>query len=390
MPFAVRWFLGVLLSPALTPPVIWQTCCGKSAPKMAELSELSEEAQRIEATAERLIAANRAPRKRGRKPKTTCGSYAQSWLERHPRPKQSTNDCYANAVYGFRVEFAGRDLAEIDVPTALEWAQRNRWRLTAVRAMFSDARREGLISANPFMELRLPGSPGRKRIEIITEAELDRILALCEQVWPGEFGQRFRAAIEFAALVCLRPSEMFGLDRSDIEPETVHIRRQFHCGRITSPKNGEERDVYLPPRAAAAIERLPRGLRCPLTGGEILFVGRMGKRIRQSSLNTYWKPVRAAFRAELSPDRAAALGNGALDFYALRHVGATYLVERGVESWIVARQLGHKDGGRLVERTYGHPRDELARERLRAAYAELDQIRPQTPLGKASNGRPSV
>jgi hypothetical protein len=36
----------------------------------------------------------------------------------------------------------------------------------------------------------------------------------------------------------------------------------------------------------------------------------------------------------------------------------------------VAVQLGHRDGGALVMSTYGHPSDDAARERLRAAFGQ--------------------
>ena len=42
----------------------------------------------------------------------------------------------------------------------------------------------------------------------------------------------------------------------------------------------------------------------------------------------------------------------------LRHFFATYCIEQGVDIPTVSRWLGHKDGGMLAMRTYGHLRDE--------------------------------
>ena len=42
----------------------------------------------------------------------------------------------------------------------------------------------------------------------------------------------------------------------------------------------------------------------------------------------------------------------------LRHFFATYCIEQGVDIPTVSRWLGHKDGGVLAMRTYGHLRDE--------------------------------
>jgi hypothetical protein len=43
-------------------------------------------------------------------------------------------------------------------------------------------------------------------------------------------------------------------------------------------------------------------------------------------------------------------------------------VERGCTSGDVAIQLGHQDGGRLVQTLYGHPEHDNARARLLASW----------------------
>lgn len=47
-----------------------------------------------------------------------------------------------------------------------------------------------------------------------------------------------------------------------------------------------------------------------------------------------------------------------LRIHDLRHFFATYALESGVDVPVVSRWLGHKDGGVLVLRTYGHLRDQ--------------------------------
>jgi integrase len=42
----------------------------------------------------------------------------------------------------------------------------------------------------------------------------------------------------------------------------------------------------------------------------------------------------------------------------LRHLFATRCIESGVDIPTVSRWLGHKDGGALAMKTYGHLRDE--------------------------------
>jgi integrase len=47
-----------------------------------------------------------------------------------------------------------------------------------------------------------------------------------------------------------------------------------------------------------------------------------------------------------------------LRIHDLRHFFATYALECGVDVLTVSKWLGHKDGGVLVLRTYGHLRDD--------------------------------
>jgi integrase len=315
--------------------------------------------------------------------KETVATFAERWMRDFPRPKESTEDRYRSDAQRFAAEFGERKLHEITVPEARRYAQRRRHDLGALRAMFSDARKDGLVLSNPFSELGIPKGPGRREIVAVTEEEFHRLADLALAAHGKEFGPVFRAIVLFAGTTTMRPGEIFGLDVADVDfaAEVIHVRRQFHKRRISPPKNGKPRKLpYLPPLAAEAIRSMPRRVPkaiCDVTGGEILFCGKEGGRISASTLSAYWKPVRVAFETTLSTQRRSELTQvkGTLDFYSLRHLGATQMIERGVESWIVARMMGHEDGGRLAERVYGHPRDEVARERLRQAFAEPTQLR---------------
>lgn len=67
--------------------------------------------------------------------------------------------------------------------------------------------------------------------------------------------------------------------------------------------------------------------------------------------------------AMASPRRAlhsacAALGLPDMRVHDLRHFFATWCIESGVDIPTVAKWLGHKDGGALAMKTYGHVRDD--------------------------------
>jgi integrase len=60
-----------------------------------------------------------------------------------------------------------------------------------------------------------------------------------------------------------------------------------------------------------------------------------------------------------SMDRAAKIvGMERITHHDLRHLFATICIESGVDIPTVSRWLGHKDGGALAMKVYGHLRDE--------------------------------
>jgi integrase len=69
------------------------------------------------------------------------------------------------------------------------------------------------------------------------------------------------------------------------------------------------------------------------------------------------------------PTPPGAQGGRDVDLYGLRHACATLLLERGLTPADVAVQLGHTDGGRLVQILYGHLEEERALDRLLMAFS---------------------
>jgi hypothetical protein len=81
----------------------------------------------------------------------------------------------------------------------------------------------------------------------------------------------------------------------------------------------------------------------------------------------YWHPIRCAF------------GQPGMDLYELRHFcGSYHLNDLQLAPQDVAHQLGHTDGGVLVQKLYGHASAELARRRIADAYR-----RPVEPAEQA-------
>jgi integrase len=295
-----------------------------------------------------------ASRRRGAGARLTCGEFAERWLREYRREAAATRRNYGYGLQRFVADFGGVRLADLDRPSARAWAlQQPQSNVRTVRAMLNDAINDGLHPGpNPFANLRLEQPRGRKDLTALTQDELHQLADVALMVH-GEYGPTLRAMILFGGYVGLRPGELFALERSDVGDDEVTIRQNLDgTGALKLPKNGKPRVVILPPPAREALLDVPARLDVPW-----LFVSKGGRQFRKSTLLYYWNPVRAAF------------GRPGMDFYELRHFCATHLLELGVSHADVAVQLGHTDGGALVMSTYGHPSEDLARERLKRAYS---------------------
>jgi len=319
--------------------------------------------------AARLAESELAARK-GKGGDTTVAQFAARWLDLHPRQKQSTNVGYAQQVRPFVDRHGTLRLRDVTVDVALEWALERRWTLGGVRAMFSDARRRGLVDTNPFTNLRLRGSRGRKDIHVLTRAEVDDLAACAHEVWSGEVAHTLHGLVSMAAFVGMRPGELYGLRWSDVDlrNDEIHVRRQYSKASRTFelPKNGKHRDIALTGPAKAALQEMPR----PLDADELVFRASRGGPITGRVQHYYWHPIRCRF------------GKPSMDLYELRHFCASWLFnDLALLAQDVAHQLGHTDGGALVQRLYGHPSERLARDRIKRATG--GSLAPVTALPEA-------
>lgn len=208
---------------------------------------------------------------------------------------------------------------------------------------------------------------------VLTRDELDALARLARRMSGERFGPEVAALILWAAYTCMRPGETFAARFSLLEGDTYDLRRQFNStlGRETVPKHNSSGMIYVPEPAQRAVLDKPRRL-----GDDLIFRSKRGRQFRQESLHRVWAPVRDAFTATL-PDahhlreRLAADPEDRLDFYELRHFGASYMLNvLALEPWVIAEQLRHSDGGALVLELYGHPDRAEAIRRIRRAYTD--------------------
>ncbi len=293
-----------------------------------------------------------ATERRAASGRETVGSFAARWMKDYPRHRESTRRHNSERVVAFAAEHERRRVDSITVDEARAWAHAHKSQLPALRAMFNDARRSGMIVVNPFAGLGIERSRGRRDLpsEWLTLRDID---ALCQGARDvhGDYGSTMAAIITFAAHTGMRPGELFALEHADLGGDTLTVKRaaDSRTRTITAPKNGRARTIVYPEAARAAVEQAAR------MHHALVFTTPQGRPFWASSFHYVWNPVRCA------------VGRPGMAFHELRHFCATRLLELALTPADVAVQLGHTDGGALVMSTYGHPSERAARARISAA-----------------------
>lgn len=288
----------------------------------------------------------------------TVEQWARIWLSDYARPAPATQQTYRYAVEQIKRELGKLRLSELDRPRARKLA--NQWpRNTSrvARTMWADGVRDGLCEVNPWTNLRLETPKGRKDIDALTEDEIAALADVAERTH-GDYGLEVRAIVVTLGYTGMRPGELCALRRADLDwqrGEIVVSRSLDGTGREKRPKNGKARKIVLAPQAAEAIRSVPE-----LLGSPYVFHSSRGHRLTKGTLAYAWRLVAAAWRQA---------GGRDIDLYELRHACATLLLERGLTPADVAAQLGHTDGGRLVQVLYGHPSEDAALDRVRMALS---------------------
>ena len=202
-----------------------------------------------------------------------------------------------------------------------------------LRAILALAIESGAVYSNPAAAIkRAKVIP--KRLELPNLELFDRFvnaIADCN----GRYSRDCANLVRFLAYGGFRLGEAANVTWQDCD---------FAKGKIvvrgdpeTGTKNREIREVPMIPDMQALLERLS-----------------VENRSRQPTDRVM--PVK---EAGIAMTRAAKLvGMSRITHHDLRHLFATRCIEAGVDIPTVSRWLGHKDGGALAMKTYGHLRDE--------------------------------
>ncbi|MFF1406497.1 tyrosine recombinase XerC [Streptomyces sp. NPDC058294] len=254
-------------------------------------------------------------------------AYADKWVEERELAPL-TRDLYRYLLDKHLAAFADSDLDldEITAPRIREW-RAERLRVTGAKTITAKAYRllkaimetavdDELIARNP---CRIKGAGKEKAAErrIATVAQVD---ALAEAV-----GMRWRLMVYLGAYGPMRPEELAGLRRRDVDLDNLRVRV-----RLAEPERMNGRRVQGDTKSEAGTRTviLPAFLRRELgwhlesfaePGPDgLLFVGEKGAPFRRSTFGRRWRKAR----------EIAGMPEG-FRFYDLRHTGHTLSTRSG-------------------------------------------------------------
>jgi integrase len=204
-------------------------------------------------------------------------------------------------------------------------AQRYNNELGALRMVFDFAIREGFLAENPAKPVERARIP-KVKILIPTREQFAAIVSRLREL-KNEEAALF---LELLAYSGMRVHEAASLRWDEID----YANNVFHVtGGEYGTKNGDHRTVPLFPALKALLERTPR------------IEGRPTVAMIQQCKLSY-------------SDACKHLNLPHFTHHSLRHFFVSNAIEAGIDFKAIADWVGHKDGGILVAKTYGHLRQE--------------------------------
>jgi integrase len=267
--------------------------------------------------------------------------HLQADLNLKPRSKEYREE-RINALLKSWPDLKTKDVRQISKHNCQEWARRFGQDCSSIafnntigtlRQILDVAVESGARYDNPARDLK------RKKVKV-RRPELpsqDQFIRFVETIETSGRSSCYQAAelVRFLAFGGFRKSEAAHVKWADcnFEKGTITVRGD----PLTGTKNSEIREVPMIPDMLELLTRL---------------------KIERKN-DTPENHVMKAKECQISMDKAAkVLTLPRVTHHDLRHLFATRCIESGVDIPTVSRWLGHKDGGALAMKVYGHLRDQ--------------------------------
>jgi len=187
------------------------------------------------------------------------------------------------------------------------------------------------------------------------------MISIAREITPPSFA----AYLELGCLSAARPGELDALRWPWVrfEDDEIEIREQWNVKvrKFTEPKYGPY-TIALVGRARRLLSNLPRDS----VESPFVFITNRGHHYTPSSRHHHRNRVRCS----------VGLPDMTLDLATRHYFGSYALNVLELEPHVIAEQLGHRDGGRLVVELYGHPDKARARRRIREAFDTVGNVTP--------------
>ena len=225
--------------------------------------------------------------------------------------------------------------------------------LVALRNVLKAAVEAGHLRELPrFPKIKTP-PPARRHL--MSPAEFDRLLACCLAPKPDgqpltKNGEQLRDFLRLLAYTGCREQEGLGLRWAHVDFEGRRIfigadenftASAMHIGTGGTSKNRGSRSLDFNPQLESLLREL-HVRRAPDSSFLFPSPQRGEKDIPAKSLRESFKIVRVA------------AGLPVAGFHDLRHLFCSFCVMAGIDFMTIAAWLGHKDGGILIGKVYGH------------------------------------
>lgn len=205
--------------------------------------------------------------------------------------------------------------------------------------MFRAAMQNGLIKANPALDLVAKGKAGKER-RALTRSEQDRLVAYCKGNCADDM---FPLLLYYTGL---RKGEALALTRNDIDlhARTIQVNKAVYYSSnapiVQEPKTEAGiRKVPIPPVFAARLRTYVNSL-----AGLVLFPARDGGLMSATAFRRLWERfIKGYFESTTSNQRIEATEPEPLTCHMLRHTYATMLYDLGVDVKTAQAWLGHAD-----------------------------------------------
>lgn len=272
---------------------------------------------------------------------------AQRWLKiRNVGLKPNSQDRYVRCVKELDKFFGEMPVSEITSRQCEDWMTQRSAGIAAstfnkdalvLKAVMDYAKQDGLILDSP-ADVVKRRKVVDKEIVIPTREEYERLLSALKKLDP-----RARESSKLVQLLALSGMRL-GEATSIIWREVDFSRKQFSVsGGDAGTKNNETRIVPLFP----SLERFLNNSFADLE---------KEANQRLIKINSTKSAMISACKEECLPQ---------FTHHSLRHFFVSNAIEVGIDFKTIASWIGHKDGGILVAKTYGHLRDDHSIEMAR-------------------------